>query len=254
MALERRSYTTAEEIALTTQVESCCPLCGTALFYKKKGHTHRFYELAHIYPLNPKPAEAEELKDVELLSDDRNDLDNQIPLCTGCHTRFDKPRTRAEYEELFRVKRGLIERTRQRALMREYPIEDGIHQIVVALGNARFDEAGEEDLTLDPQTVDAKCKMAMPELIIRKIKKNVTDYYPHVKREFRVLEEEYPTKSQLIYSQVRTFYLKQKSLGLPKQEIYQNVVAWFRNVTKTDMIEAPEVIAAFFVQNCEVFD
>jgi len=25
-------------------------------------------------------------------------------------------------------------------------------------------------------------------------------------------------------------------------------------VTKTDMIEAPEVIAAFFVQNCEVFD
>ena len=48
MSLERRSYTTAEEITLTTQVESCCPLCGTALFYKKKGHTHRFYELAHI--------------------------------------------------------------------------------------------------------------------------------------------------------------------------------------------------------------
>jgi hypothetical protein len=31
-------------------------------------------------------------------------------------------------------------------------------------------------------------------------------------------------------------------------------VTWFRNVTKTDMIEAPEVIAAFFVQNCEVLD
>ena len=68
------------------------------------------------------------------------------------------------------------------------------------------------------------------------------------------MEQEYPTKSQLIYSQVRTFYLKQKSLGLPKQEIYQNVVMWFQNATKTDMIEAPEVIAAFFVQNCEVLD
>lgn len=254
MTLERRSYTPAEEIALTTQVEGCCPLCGTALFYKKKGRTYRYYELAHIYPLNPKQVEEDELKDVELLSADRNDLDNQIPLCTGCHTRFDKPRTRAEYEELFQVKRGLIERTRQRALMCEYPIEDGIHQVVVALGTASFDEASEEDLTLDPRTVDAKCKTAMPELIIRKIKRNVTDYYPYVKKEFRVLEEEYPTKSQLIYSQVRTFYLKQKSLGLPKQDIYQNVVAWFRNVTKSDMIEAPEVIAAFFVQNCEVFD
>jgi HNH endonuclease len=119
VALERRSYTPAEEIALTTQVEGCCPLCGTALFYKKKGRIYRYYELAHIYPLNPKSTEAEELKDVELLSADRNGLDNQIPLCTGCHTRFDKPRTRAEYEELFRVKLGLIEHARQRALMRK---------------------------------------------------------------------------------------------------------------------------------------
>jgi uncharacterized protein YbaR (Trm112 family) len=254
MALERRSYTTAEEIALTTQVEGCCPLCGTPLFYKKKGRTHRGYELAHIYPLNPKPEEAEELKDVELLSADRNDPDNLIPLCTGCHTRFDKPRTREEYDELLQVKRGLIERARQRALMREYPIEDGIHQIVAALGSVSFDEAVDEDLTLAPQTIDAKCKSALPELIIRKIKRNVTDYYPHVQREFRALEQEYPAKSQLIYSQVRTFYLKQKSLGLPKTTIYQNVVTWFRNVTRTEMIEAPEVIAAFFVQNCEVLD
>ena len=77
MALERRSYTPAEEIALTTQVEGCCPLCGTACF-TKKGHTYRYYELAHNYPLNPKPAEAEELEAVELLSADRNDLDNQF--------------------------------------------------------------------------------------------------------------------------------------------------------------------------------
>jgi uncharacterized protein YbaR (Trm112 family) len=254
VALERRSYTQADEIALTTQVDGCCPLCGTALFYKKKGRSHRLYELAHIFPLNPKQVEVEELKVVELLSADRNDLDNLIPLCTGCHTRFDKPRTRAEYDNLFQIKRRLIECERQRALMREYPIEDGIHQIVAALGNVSFNEAVDEDLSLDPQSVDAKCKSALPELIIRKIKRNVTDYYPYVQREFRALEQESPTKSQLIYSQVRTFYLKQKDLGLPKKEIYQNVVAWFQNVTKTDMIEAPEVIAAFFVQNCEVLD
>jgi hypothetical protein len=82
----------------------------------------------------------------------------------------------------------------------------------------------------------------------------VTDYFPHVQREFRALEQEYPAKSQLIYSQVRTFYLKQKSLGLPKTEIYRNVVTWFRSVPHTEMIEAHEVIAAFFVQNCEVLD
>ena len=254
MALERRSYTQAEEIALNTQVEGCCPLCGVTLFHKKKSRTFRFYELAHIFPLNPTSTEALELKDVPLLSSDRNDLNNIIPLCTGCHTRFDKPRNREEYHELFQLKQGLIERERQRALMREYPIEDGIHQIVEALRNISFEEAAAQDLNLVPQSVDAKCKSDLPELIIRKIKRNVTDYYPQVQREFRALEQESPTKSQLIYSQVRTFYLKQKDLGLPKKDIYQNVVAWFQNVTKTDMIEAPEVIAAFFVQNCEVLD
>jgi hypothetical protein len=212
------------------------------------------YELAHIFPLNPKPTEAEELKGVELLSADRNDLDNILPLCTGCHTQFDKPRTRAEYERLFRLKRGLIERARQRALMREYPIEDAIHQIVAALGKLTFDEPVDENLTLDPKSVDDKCKWGVSKLIIRKIKRNVADYYPYVRREFRALEQESPTKSQLIYSQVRAFYLKQKDLGLSKQEIYQNVVTWFRNATQSDMIEAPEVIAAFFVQNCEVLD
>ena len=228
-------------------------MCGTTLFYKKKGRTYRCYELAHIYPLNPQPAEVEELKDVELLSVDRNDLDNQIPLCTGCHTRFDKPR------HPFGVRRAFPGQARPHWTReatrsnREYPIEDDSSNCRGSR-KCQLRRSGRRGSNPRPQSIDAKCKAALPQLIIRKIKRNVTDYYPYVRREFRALEQEYPTKSQLIYSQVRTFYLKQKSLGLPKQEIYQHVVTWFPNITKTDMIEAPEVIAAFFVQNCEVLD
>jgi HNH endonuclease len=89
------------------------------MFYRKGTRTYRAYELAHIYPLNPSPAEAQELKNVEPLHSDRNDPDNLIPLCTGCHTRFDKPRTRSEYDVLSKIKSDFIERERQRALMRE---------------------------------------------------------------------------------------------------------------------------------------
>lgn len=85
--------------------------------------------------MNPTPTEAEELKDVSRLSEDPNDPDNIIPLCTGCHTRFDMPRTRGEYLEMFRVKSNLLERERQRALMRQYPMEDAIRLIVNALGD-----------------------------------------------------------------------------------------------------------------------
>lgn len=258
MALARRSYSKAEEIALGTQVEGCCPICGEELFFEKtlKSKQRLFisYELAHIFPLNPTAAEVEELKDVPRLSEDPNDPDNIIPLCTGCHTRFDKPRTREEYLEMFRLKSNLLERERQRALMRQYPMEDAIRLIVNALGDAELSLADEEILSLDPKTVDQKCRPEVSELVIRKIKRNVTDYYVFVQGQFRELEQQMPLKSQVIYTQVRSFYMKQKELGLPKQDIYQNVVAWFRTVTQSEMIEAPEVIAAFFVQDCEVLD
>jgi hypothetical protein len=258
VALARRSYSKAEEIALGTQVDGCCPVCGVDLFFEKtlKSKQRLFiaYELAHVYPLNPTPTEAEELKDVPRLSGDPNDPDNIIPLCTGCHTRFDKPRTREEYLEMFRLKSNLLERERQRVLMRQYPMEDAIRLIVNALGVAELSLADEDILSLDPRTVDEKCRPEVSELVIRKIKRNISDYYVFVQSQFRNLEQQMPNKSQLIFTQVRSFYMKQKELGLSKQDIYQNVVAWFRTVTQSEMIEAPEVIAAFFVQDCEVLE
>lgn len=254
MTLERRSYTRAEELSLTTQVEGCCPLCDKELFYDKGLHTYKGFEFAHIYPLNPKPEEHEELKNVARLHADPNDPDNLIPLCKECHTKFDKPRTRAEYEILYGLKNNLIERERQRALMREYPIEKDIQHIIAALAIVSVDDSGEQELSLDPKSVDSKFDDTMPPLTRRKIKRNVGDYYQHVFREFRTLEQQTPTKSQLIYTQVKSFYLKQKTLGLSQKEIFQNVVEWFQNSTKAETIEAPEIVAAFFIQNCEVFD
>ena len=108
MANARRSYGPADEIALTTQVGGYCPLCGRKLFYTKRSRSQKAYELAHVYPLNPRLEELEELKGVSLLHSDLNHPDNLIPLCTDCHTRFDKPRTRQEYEVLAEIKRKLI--------------------------------------------------------------------------------------------------------------------------------------------------
>jgi hypothetical protein len=155
---------------------------------------------------------------------------------------------------MFRLKSNLLERERQRVLMRQYPMEDAIRLIVNALGVAELSLADEDILSLDPRTVDEKCRPEVSELVIRKIKRNISDYYVFVQSQFRNLEQQMPNKSQLIFTQVRSFYMKQKELGLSKQDIYQNVVAWFRTVTQSEMIEAPEVIAAFFVQDCEVLE
>jgi hypothetical protein len=254
MTNARRAFSTAEEISLTTEVGGYCPLCGAALFYRKKGRSHKSYELAHIYPLNPRPEELEELKNVELLHSDVNHLDNIIPLCASCHTQFDKPRTIDEYKRLVEIKQKLISKAKQRALIEAYPIEDEIGRIIARLHEVTIDEMAFSDLELQAKSVDDKLDESLPIPIRRKIKHAVTDYYQHIKHEFLEMERSAPASSALIYSQVRTFYLKQKALGFSQQVIFNNVVEWLRHATESESQEAAEIIAAFFVQNCEVFE
>lgn len=254
MAKARRSYTEAEELALTTQVGGYCPLCGGELFYVKENRSYKAYELAHIYPLNPKPQELKELDGVALLNPDVNHPDNLIPLCGRCHPRFDKPRTLKEYVELAALKQKLIDRAAQRALNDEYPLEADINRIIARLHETKFKDDGTLDLQFEPKSLERKFDASLPVLTQRKIRHNVTDYYQYIKDEFRELELQVPTASELIYTQVRVYYLKQQSLGLPQSVIFGNVVEWIRMTTSPDTPEAAEIVASFFVQNCEVFE
>lgn len=254
MANARRSYGPADEIALTTQVGGYCPLCSRRLFYTKRSRSQKAYQLAHIYPLNPRPEELAELNGVDLLHSDVNHPDNLIPLCTDCHTRFDKPRTRQEYEHVAEIKRKLIAASLQRAIQDSYPLETDIARVIDRLYAVTF--SNEAMPLLDPHAkdVDDKFDSTLPVPTRRKIKHAIADYYIHVKEGFREIELQTPTASTLIFSQVHSFYLKQKSLGLPQSEIFSHVVDWISSTTAPETTESAEIVASFFVQNCEVFE
>jgi hypothetical protein len=254
MANPRRPYTQAEQVSLTTQVGGFCPLCDAELFYKKRSGTYKAYELAHIYPLNPTPEEHKELAGVRHLSVDVNHPDNIIALCTPCHTKFDKPRTLEEYEKLVSIKQRALDKVAHRALNSEYPLEAQIRSIVSRLHTVAIGENDTTDLDFDPKRMDDKFLPTMPIPTRRKIKHAVTDYYSHIRRLFAEVEHQDPMSSQLIFAQVRTFYFKQKSLNLPQSAIFANVVEWIRTTADAQTLEAAEIVASFFVQNCEVFE
>lgn len=253
MANARRQYSPAEELDLTTQVEGYCPRCDRPLFYEKRNRKFKGYELAHIYPLNPRPEELKELDGVTLLSDDVNHPDNLIPLCNWCHPKFDKPRTRQEYEELVLLKRAVLARAVQRELRSQLQLEAEIESVIARLHEAELGTTG-TPLTLDAKKTDAKFDDTLPTLMRRKIKLAIEDYYNFVKQAFRELELQNPTASELIYRQVRVFYLKQRALGLPQSAVYRNVVDWIHSKSDGTALEAAEIVTSFFVQNCEVFD
>lgn len=253
MTTNRRSLSQAEEVALLAQVHSQCPLCGKPLFYRKKSREYKEFEIAHIYPLNPKPEELIELSGVVLLNSDVNHTDNLIPLCRPCHTRYDKPRTLQEYNEVAARKRQLLAFAEQQALQVQYPIEQQIRFLVERLQNEEpgFDDA---QLDYDPKRVADKFDPTLPFPVRQKIKNAVSDYYQVVRREFMRIEQDTPTASQLIYTQVKAFYLKQKGLGYPQSQIFSNIVDWIKRKAGSDSVEAAEIVASFFVQNCEVFE
>lgn len=253
MANARRQYSPAEELALTTQVDGYCPLCDSPLFYEKRKQKFKGYELAHIYPLNPRQEELRELEGVELLSDDVNHPDNLLPLCHSCHKRFDKPRTREEYEKLESLKRALLSKAEQRALRSEVRLEAEIESIIARLHGLEPGETGTA-LALEAKKADEKFDGTLPVLVRRKIKRAIEDYYIVIQKEFRELELSNPMASELIFLQVRTFYLKQKKLGLSQALAFANVVDWLRGASNANTLEAAEIVASFFVQNCEVFE
>jgi hypothetical protein len=254
MTNPRRAYSQAEELALTTQVEGRCPLCDKNLFYTKGKKSYKGYELAHIYPLNPTPEEVQELKGGVLLHTDVNHPDNIMPLCTACHPRFDKPRTRDEYNELAALKRKCIDRAIHRTIMNDYPLEAEIDRIVSRLSAINFEADDSVEIQYNAKSLEDKFKDTLPVVTQRKIRHDVTDYYQHIKRELATLERQSPAISNLICAQVKSYYLKQSSLGLPQSDIFTNVVEWFRIKTSTQTLEAAQIVASFFVQNCEVFE
>lgn len=250
---KRRRLTEADNIYLITQVQQVCPLCGDALFYYKNGKTHKHYEVAHIYPLNPTAVQSSLLADEERLGTSVNDLDNLIPLCPSCHTKFDKPRTVEEYRQLLQLKKSCIQRSQQQGIQQQYQLASEVAKIIDGL-YAHVATAEETEITFDTKEVDEKLDDSVSRLTRQKIKHNVADYFLFVQQKFSTIENEDPNTATLISVQVRSYYLAQKALGLSQQEIFFNIVDWFATKFRPKTIEAAEIVASFFVQNCEVFE
>lgn len=250
---KRKEYSNAQNVALVTQVSRVCPLCDESLFYKKGNKSYKTYEIAHIYPLYPTAEEVKLLKDEERLSINVNDENNVIPLCKSCHGKLDKPRTVEEYRNLLLIKKRLISRSGQEAIWKQYHIESEITEIVEALYKD-FDDAPAGELNLDPKDILHKTNDSISKPTVRKIRNNVRDYYLLIRNKMASVDKSKMDFSTIVSNQIRTYYLKQKQMGLDQQAIFDNIVMWIHVKTKPKSNDAAEILASFFVQNCEVFE
>lgn len=248
----RQKFSPTTILALCAQVSQVCPKCGKPLYIKKGTRSVKDYEIAHIYPLNPTPAEELLLKNEPKLCDDPNDESNLIPLCFTCHKLYDTGKTLEDYRELVKIKERLTDRAAQLRVFHEFRIEGEIVEIINDL--MADSHSAVFDVEYVAKGVDDKLVGQISPLTKRKIKNDISSFYLFIRDQLAEIERRIPTQGMLIAQQVKTFYLKQKAAGHTQQDIYQNVVRWILSKSPDGADDAAAALAAFFIQNCEIFE
>lgn len=156
---------------------------------------------------------------------------------------FDNPRTIEGYREIVSIKQELQKISVQKKLWYENKIEVEINDVIVALVGFAGDKSAE--LSLTAMKVDEKVNGNLNFPILLKIKTYVQFYYTYIQSRFAELDRQKPNTSEVIFSQVKTYYLKLKKLGYDLNQIFKSMNDWISTFTNNKNNEVAEIMVHF---------
>lgn len=252
MSNKRRNFTEAEKIYLHNEVDGYCPICGEKLTHKKGKVVTKSFQIAHIFPLNPVQEEINELFGVEKIFDDINDLENLLAVCPNCHGKFDKPRTKDEYNNWVAIKKKLLKSNSAEDNYYLFHVEEELREILKVLDIQQLDMS-DDKLSLDLLELDDKLDLTIKPITKREIHNNVVDYFVFLQDRFKEINLVNPNKFETLASQIKSFYLKCSQTNNNQEDIYNLIVGWLNSKTQSISPRACQIIVSFFIQDCEVF-
>lgn len=251
--LDRKKPSDAEVRLYLKEVNFHCPLCGKPLQLKnqkKKGA--KKFEIAHIYPNSPTFQQYIELIGLERLGENSESIENKIALCKDCHDDQDYHTTKEDYLKLLNKKKDLMKVLDIGEVLDIMQIQEDIKKVINKLNN--LNDSTNLELKYDPVVIDKKIRNDFL-LLKRKVKSNVSEFYPFIFDEFKKNEIMNNNNSyDVICSEVKTAYFSIKKLTDDQNIIFNRMVEWLKFKTQEITNDACEIVISFFIQNCEVFD
>lgn len=249
----RISITKNMDQAYLLEVGGLCPLCGKNLLTVKGKVNSKLYQIAHIYPNSPTVYQIKELKGLERLGNTCEDSENKIALCKDCHGVYDDGVKKEEYLQLVDIKKKLLSVANSKALLSFQYLEEEISLVLNSLREISSEDIAE--LALKYKGLEVKKKFEARYVLLKnKILTYNCTYYYFIKETFQNLERENQINFNLVASEIRTSFLQCEQETDDKGDIFNSLVLWMHSKIKHSSLEACEVVIAFFVQNCEVFD
>lgn len=255
MTNKRTTYHPTEHSLLYAEVGGACPLCRGSIIFKKKNSKHPTigYEIAHIYPLNPKKEQSKALEGFSQPAE-INALSNLILLCPTCHTRYDKEFKIEEYQQLLNIKQGCMSAAEARQTATQHALQEEVKEIleIISRGNTDGDDLSATNLDVSP--LNNKLKEGISPLQKRDIRRDVIDFYASIKNQIKLIEKRDQSAIRILQNQINSYYLimATKNPG-NKDFVFNQVAEWISQRTGKPIL-ASKILTSFFVQNCEVFD
>lgn len=251
--IERIPITKNIDYAHLLEVGGVCPLCGKYLLASKGKSKSKLYQIAHIYPNSPLEEQQKTLSGLERLGETCEDFNNKIALCKDCHGIYDDSVTKEEYLKLVAIKKQLLKNAHMKIEVSNQNLEDEIVLVLNSLNKVTADTL--KEVNLKYKGVKIKNKFEEDYQILRiKIESYVCEYYNFISEVFKNLETVDKINFNIIASEINTSYLKCQKENNDKNAIFNALSHWLQSKIEGASVEACEVVIAFFVQNCEVFD
>lgn len=255
MANLRATYHPEEHSMLYAETGGICPLCACVIIAKKPGSKNpkKFYEVAHIYPLNPTVAQTLALVN-HTPPVDINGLDNVICLCPTCHRKYDKDFKITEYDRLREIKDGFIRDANSRKSISEHSLRIEIKELIESFVDLDDESLVAFDLELNAHTLTDKLKKGASNTLKRNIRHDVVTYFVTIRDELRLLEQRDQAAVNMLLNQVNTYFWAMHREHPNKKDVIFNYIAQWISTKSGKSLDVSKIITSFFVQNCEVFD
>lgn len=242
-----------EEAALVIETGGRCPLCGKPICKIKDGAVQGS-EIVSITPLVIKQ-DQRKAKPYQALVDKMpivGSLDDRIALCLDCAHKYKTYPTPERFVKVYKAKNKIRETQELIEALADFNLEQNVLQLLTRLG--KVEEFGElHKLPMKAVKVRRKIHRSNALLIV-KIETLVVRYYNTIREQGRLLEAQGDLNFSLLANEIRGCYLMLKNSGFDQEEIFDHIVKWIYEKSGWEKSIECELLAAFFVQNCEVFD
>lgn len=237
---------------LLSEAHHTCPQCGNQLVKTKNDISLKEYEIVNIYPTNLTKKEAASFGNVRKLSSNLKSNANRLPLCLTCANEYTAHRTPEACQNLIHKKNSLVRNYKAMEITESIFLEEQIEKVLRQISSADISSAFEQ-LSYNALKVRSKISTDNVPLIL-KTEAYVLGYHNFIKTTFAELQREGILDFEEIAMTVKLCYKKLAKQGLSQEEVWEHLTDWFKQNANTTFSSACEVIVAFFIQNCEVFD